>query len=375
MIFLLIIFHKINIDKISVNICINQNYFFSHITYRENFKRVLDSIEASGINWVRANKIFHWPNIEKSPGIYDWRITDSVVIWAQERGLNIIVPFFWEVPEWAYDTSIDDKNIAAYYIFQENFRKNFENFYFSIAERYDFDGKDDMKGLKYAIIYFEMWNEANEEKFLGTPEDFVRLFKIASKNIKKANKKAKIMGPCLNSGECTDSWIFYDKKNNRISSIPVPVDWKRKRWLYFYSLILPNIIKDINAVTCHFYYRDLTNLHIKDPQLRLKCIDTLILDNIDTLYNYLKDININMPLFVSEVGIEIPDTTVEFILKQQKFFTEICEGLLKRKNIFVSFHAAKTDISFTLINPDFSTRPAWKTLKDYIRKIKGYKLK
>ncbi len=163
-----------------------------------------ERIDETGATWLRPNfGYFVWGVMqkeEKAP--IDFSETDKVVIQAQKRGLNLLITIFpfadWDQKEYGNKckVSANDEMLPRskgnfktpglpYYRCNPNNWIAYEKWLTALVERYDGDGKDDMKGLLSPIFYYEIGNEPDLTKdskgdfgmvfYLDTPENYAKL--------------------------------------------------------------------------------------------------------------------------------------------------------------------------------------------------------
>lgn len=64
----------------------------------------------------------------------------------------------------------------------------------AIVERYDLDGVDDMPGLKWPVLHYQVGNEVGNPAFwTGTPDDYLQLLGLARQAARQANANVKII--------------------------------------------------------------------------------------------------------------------------------------------------------------------------------------
>jgi hypothetical protein len=134
-------------------------------------------MQEAGIKWGRQD--FNWRQIEREPGVYDWKAYDELVDQCRAHGLLLFGVF-------AYGPSFHDpltpEGVAAYCAFAR-----------AAAQRYR--GK---------IDYWQIWNEPNGGFWKGTPQQYARLLAAAGQAIHAAHPDAKVLG--LNMAFCDVRW-------------------------------------------------------------------------------------------------------------------------------------------------------------------------
>ena len=181
-----------------------------------------EKIEETGATWLRPNfGYFVWGVMQKKENApIDFSQTDKVVMQAQKRGLNLLITIF-PFADWDQEAYGDKCKVSAndemlprnkgnfktpglpYYRCNPNNWAAYEKWLTALVERYDGDGKDDMKGLLSPILYYEIGNEPDLTKdpksdfgmvfYLDTPENYAKLLQRSYSAIKAANANAKVL--------------------------------------------------------------------------------------------------------------------------------------------------------------------------------------
>lgn len=135
-------------------------------------KEALEAAEA-GAYWIRPHltELFAWGFTERQPGQYDWTITDLAVRACQKYGLHL-APQIWTLSMWDQKLPPGDMSNPMDALFtlkrfpwthdnvlKPNDMKAYLAWLRAMVDRYDSDGADDMPGLKYPILYYEILNE------------------------------------------------------------------------------------------------------------------------------------------------------------------------------------------------------------------------
>ena len=154
--------------------------------------------------WRRPHPgVFVWGLIEKTPGEYDWKRSDSLVTAIQQDRVGVLTTI-WPFAEWDQKTCHAEKtktqpvfpvltdslykpcDIDAYIAWLE-----------ATIERYDGDGLDDMPGLEYPLRHWEVSNEPSMQQpdltfFMGEPEDYLELLQVSYTAIKSVDPLAVV---------------------------------------------------------------------------------------------------------------------------------------------------------------------------------------
>ncbi len=189
---------------------------------RDAFNMDLEKIEETGATWFRPNfGYFVWGVMQKTENApLDFSGTDEVVSQAQKRSLNISITIF-PFADWDQKTNGDKCKVSAndemlprskgdfttpglpYYRCNPNDWPAYEKWLTALVERYDGDGKDDMKGLLFPVLHYEIGNEPDLTKdpkseggmvfYLGTPENYAELLQKSYPAIKSASNDAQVL--------------------------------------------------------------------------------------------------------------------------------------------------------------------------------------
>jgi len=165
-----------------------------------------------GANWAKVPQVT-WAKMEpKAPQAnlhyYNWNISDAFAREWTDNGFEIQLVIKTH-SEWG--TIKPKSNLKSCGIVDTNPKEenwdDYTAFLQRLAERYDFDGLDDMPNLKKAINYFEIGSEMQHEAcYEGTPQDYIKLLRISSEAIKKANPNAKIILSGIAFGDLFDDF-------------------------------------------------------------------------------------------------------------------------------------------------------------------------
>ncbi len=147
----------------------------------------LDLLVDLGASWVRYAGQFGivWDIIEPKRNEFNWFLNDDLYLKTYRKNIKMLVEI---IPVNRWDQSVKGERPA------HKFPRNLEaykNFIRKMAERYDGDGIDDAPGSPIV----EYWLIENEPDFLweDDPKKLAELIKISYQEIKRSNKKAKIV--------------------------------------------------------------------------------------------------------------------------------------------------------------------------------------
>jgi hypothetical protein len=142
---------------------------------RNAFDMDLEKIEETGATWLRPNfGYFVWGVMQKDENAsIDFSKTDELVRNAQEHGLHLSVTLF-PFADWDQKTngnnckvSVNDEMLPKskggfttpglpYYRCNPNNWAAYEKWLVAVIKRYDGDGKEDMKGLQFPVLHYEI---------------------------------------------------------------------------------------------------------------------------------------------------------------------------------------------------------------------------
>lgn len=168
-------------------------------------ERAYDEMQELNVHWSRPHPgEFIWGNIEDEDGNYDWSDVDKYVKKAQKNKVNIVATI-WPYADW--DQAVCRKKLKKQnrQMFEQlgDYRSKpcdmdrYQKWVRKAVERYDGDGKKDMKGLKYPIKYWEVINEPSMKGsltfFKGSAKSYRVVLKQTSKAIKRRYPKARVL--------------------------------------------------------------------------------------------------------------------------------------------------------------------------------------
>jgi hypothetical protein len=133
--------------------------------------------------------------------------------------------------------------------------KDYENFIYTLVERYDGDGKKDMPGLKKPVLHYQIGNEYGNPTFwTGSVKDYYKLYETAVKAARRANPVVKIIPNGLrtndafhNDPNASNLEETMKKYENQVTDSFYLKNWKRTQLLDEGSLILKGIIDIVDA--------------------------------------------------------------------------------------------------------------------------------
>ncbi len=143
--------------------------------------RLLDDI---GCEWLRVD--YHWNNIEKTPGNFDFSSMDQFTQTALQHNKKIIAVLCYDAG-WIHSDNKQQK-----YIQPEHY-DSFIHFATETVKRY-----------KGQVAAFEIWNEPNlktKRFWKGNAEEFIDLFSKTVKAIKSIDPSIVVTTPGLFRGD------------------------------------------------------------------------------------------------------------------------------------------------------------------------------
>jgi hypothetical protein len=189
---------------------------------RNAFDMDLEKTEETGASRLRPNfGYFVWGFMQKDENApIDFSKTDEVVRSAQKHKLHLLVTLF-PFADWDQKTNGDKCKVSEndealprqkgdfeipglpYYRCNPNDWTSYGKWLAAVVERYDGDGKDDMEGLEYPILQYEIGNEPDLTRgpqsdsgtvfYLGTPEDYGQLLQKSYTGIKSSNSNVRVL--------------------------------------------------------------------------------------------------------------------------------------------------------------------------------------
>ncbi|MBC8876989.1 MAG: beta-galactosidase [Planctomycetes bacterium] len=185
------------------------DYVFVHSPGARDRKLVDGVCEKVAIRWVNLARL-DWNIIEKRPpknGIhtYDWSDLDRAVQTWQRNGIHIMVSARFFSP-WATAPKDDFEFVylkgptkwlalkGADYLQRPEHRKDFRDYVRNLVERYDGDGRNDMPGLLFPVLHYQVGNEYYNELFwAGTADEYGQLLREFAGAARAACPEVKII--------------------------------------------------------------------------------------------------------------------------------------------------------------------------------------
>lgn len=148
-----------------------------HVLHGEALAPLLDAVSEAGIGWLRVD--VSWRDIERQPGVYDWRQVDALVAEARRRNLEILAIAAY-TPGWATDGAAGSGAPRS--------PGDWRRFCAAAAGRY-----------AGSIEVWEIWNEPNLDRFWsGTRAEWIdEILRPGADGVRAGNPAARIAGPAL----------------------------------------------------------------------------------------------------------------------------------------------------------------------------------
>ena len=175
------------------------------------------------IRWANF-AMLDWQVVERNAPrngkhIYNWRDLDEAVRTWQRNGVHIMISMRLNSP-WATAPKSDKEYVyltgllkqltlkTADYIPAPEHMQDFRDYIRNLVERYDGDGKDDMPGLLFPVLHFQVGNEYYNEVFwAGTADEYGILLREAAAAARAACPDVKII---LSGIGFQDVYGYYD---------------------------------------------------------------------------------------------------------------------------------------------------------------------
>jgi len=199
------------------------DYVFVHNAAARDRELVDGLCGKVAIRWVNLARL-EWSKIERKPprnGVhtYNWTDMDRAVQAWQRNGLHIMVSARFFSP-WA-TASKDDFDFVylkgparwlavkgADYLPKPEYRKDFRDYVRSLVERYDGDGRNDMPGLLFPVLHYQVGNEYYNEVFwAGRADEYGQLLRDFSDAARAACPNVKVI---LSGIGFKDVYGYYD---------------------------------------------------------------------------------------------------------------------------------------------------------------------
>lgn len=144
-------------------------------------------------SWRLWDTYVTWPDLEPSPGVWDFAKLDKYVELAAKAQIDVVLPLGM-TPQWA---SLRPNEYSAYGPGKasEPFDMNeWREYVLKVARRF-----------KGRIKFFELWNEINLKQFYtGSFETMVKLQKITYETLKEVDRSNKLISPSFTGNSMSE---------------------------------------------------------------------------------------------------------------------------------------------------------------------------
>ena len=146
-----------------------------------------------------------WPDIETSPGVYDWGRLDTFVSAAQEHGVEVTLVLAMTPSFYGPSSTLPPTDLTAYAAYVR-----------AVMTRYrHFDGGR-------GIAAYEVWNEGNVPTFwTGTPAQLAQLTRIVWQVRQQVDPGATVVGPSFAVRLAGQRQWLRDYTSQRVGGRPV----------------------------------------------------------------------------------------------------------------------------------------------------------
>ena len=199
------------------------DYVFVHSPGARDRKLVDGVCEKVGLRWVNFARV-EWSAVEKRPPrdgkhAYDWSDVDGAVKAWQRNGVHIMMSLRFHSP-WATAPRNDSEFVylkgpakwlalsGADYLPKPEHANDQREYVRRLVERYDGDGVDDVPGLLFPVLHYQVGNEYSNELFwAGTVQEYGRLLREFAGAARSASPDVKVI---LSGIGFEDVYGFYD---------------------------------------------------------------------------------------------------------------------------------------------------------------------
>lgn len=148
------------------------------------FEQQLNIAAEVGMGRVRFG--IRWYEVEKRPGVFDWRKSDAQLAMLKSRGIAPIITLFGGNELYQASTTKQERTAPS----TERAYSAFSRFASGVVKRYG-------NTLSDKQIYYEIWNEPNTKTFwrpMPNPENYAALASSACEAIKTVDQDAIVLG-------------------------------------------------------------------------------------------------------------------------------------------------------------------------------------
>jgi len=230
-------------------------------TYQqEKWPRLFSEIAAGWVNFADVS----WKAIEPNPPdrdgnhVYRWQKLDRAIKMWQKYGFRITIslrlgdgwfagPIKYRFAGWELKNS--DRLPAEEYI------DDYRAWITALVERYDGDGQDDMPGLRYPVLHYQVGNEyANPVFWTGTAEDYRVLLEETALAARRASPDVRIISNGIRWNDLfhgdPDAELFEERFAAFLEGLPSDEwreGWQRARYITEYTIALADLYDILDA--------------------------------------------------------------------------------------------------------------------------------
>ena len=224
----------------------------------------LDRLKKTGIYFYGIEQL-RWSFIEPVPpqkGIhrYNWSRLDEAIRKIERVDGNVLVTVVCS-SKWATKQKAGDRVASPP---ADDHWDDYKAFVQALVERYDKDGNMDMPGLKYAHLYYQIEDEAeNLSSWNGTVEEYLKLLKTARESTRLANPNVKILTFSPNLGDFFDHLTQQEIQDSLkiLNRTDKTISHKKARKLDFIKSVLgTQNAYDIIAIQYNYHYTGLLGI-------------------------------------------------------------------------------------------------------------------
>ena len=201
------------------------DYVFVHSPGARDRELVDAFCEKVAIRWVNFARV-EWRVVERKPPqngrhTYDWSDLDGAVRAWQRNGVHAMMSLRFYSP-WATAPKNDGQFVylkgpakwlalsGADYLPKPEHMKDLREYVRSLVQRYDGDGVNDMPGLLFPVLHYQVGNEYSNELFwAGTVQQYGRLLREFAGAARSASADVKII---LSGIGFEEVYGFYDER-------------------------------------------------------------------------------------------------------------------------------------------------------------------
>lgn len=312
--------------------------------------KTIGMLQGAGFNWVRLH--FYWDAIQPGPDWWDPLPIDNIVEQYHAAGVNILASVS-NPPDWAKDPS--GASLLANYA-------DWQNFMFFMADRY-----------KGKVQAWEIWNEQNlASTFGGTVrvEDYANLLQTGYQGVKGADSAAIVVFGGLTPTGVNDPSVAIDD----VQYLRSFYEYQGGAYTEYFDVMGMHANATNNAPDLMYPDNPGTGNWSQDPSFYFR--------RAEQLHDVMAEFGDTRPAWITEFGWSTANQAAGYeygadVSEQQQAdylvrafeiarsdWSEWCDGLFVW-NLNFSTVTEPNDEKFpwSVLNPDFSPRPAYDALR------------